>query len=129
MQYNLKYDNFIARCRCAVETVAPTLIYTNTENLDLGFVVMDFVSSEFSDTNLLRVTFLVDYPNENPEIPDRVVVETVSYLNDERKHNKAVVAIQGALKSEFHRKFNIKTRDKNKDMTGNHLRTQIILVK
>ena len=127
MTHDLNFDTLISRCRVAVETVAPQLIYTNTTNLDVdGFVSMDFVSVEYSDNHLMSVGFML-----NPELPapEVVVVNTVDHFHRREKHNRAVKAIQKALELEFLRKFNVEETNEVVRYTGSYIGTPLRLVK
>ena len=127
MTHDLNFDTLISRCRVAVETVAPQLIYTNTTNLDVdGFVSMDFVSVEYSDNHLLNVGFSLRSDLDFPEV---VMVNTVDHFHRREKHNRAVKAIQKALEGEFQRKFNVEETSEVSRITGSYLGTPLRVVR
>ena len=131
MKHDLKFDTFIARCRVAVETIAPQLIYTNTQHLDdEGRFSMDFVSIDCSDNHLLTVVFgidphLADYANV---APSWVAINTVSYFDDISKHNRTSLRVKNALEAEFERKYNFGDTHRDKRVSGIYLSTDLSLV-
>lgn len=131
MKHDLKFDTFISRCRVAVETIAPQLIYTNTQHLDdEGRFSMDFVSIDCSDNHLLTVVFGVDpkLDDFSKVAPRWVDVNTVTYFDDETKHNRAVVGVQKAVEVEFKRKYNYIYTNKDKRISGTYLSSNLVLV-
>lgn len=131
MIHDVRFDRLISRCRGAVETVAPQLICTNTEHLDTeGRFTMDFVNIRFSDNHLLSVSFHID-PDAviaDNVSPDWFVVNTVSHMDSDTKHNLAVVAIQDAMEAEFKRKFNVQETSRERGGRGTRFSTVIVLV-
>ena len=131
MKHDLKFDTFISRCRVAIETIAPQLIYTNTLHLDdEGRFSMDFVSVDCSDNHLLTVVFgvdphLTDYTNV---APSWVAVNTVSYLDDISKHNRTSLRVKNALETEFKRKYNFGATHRDNRLSGIYLSTDLSLV-
>lgn len=131
MKHDLKFDTFISRCRVAIETIAPQLIYTNTQHLDdEGRFSMDFVSIDCSDNHLLTVVFGVDpkLDDFSGVAPDWVAVETVDYFDDDAKHNRTVQRVQQALEVQFQRKYNIGDTHKDKRLSGTYFSTDLGLV-
>ena len=131
MKHDLKFDTFISRCRVAVETIAPQLIYTNTQHLDdEGRFSMDFVSIDCSDNHLLTVVFGIDPHLTNYEnvAPTWVAVNTVSYFDDISKHSRASLRVKNALEAEFKRKYNLGDTHRDNRLSGIYLSTDLSLV-
>lgn len=131
MKQDIRFDRLISRCRGAVETVAPQLICTNTEHLDTeGRFTMDFVNIRFSDNHLLTVSFHIDPTAmiDSESSPDWFVVNTVSHMDSDTKHNLAVVALQDAMEVEFKRKFNVQGTSRERGGRGTRFSTLVRLV-
>lgn len=126
MEYDIRFNNVIARFRATCENVTPHLIYTNTERVNGGYVFMDFVDTRYSDDSLVRAGMRFDIKNleANP-----ISISLRTHANTELGRKKAqdyIDAMKEALTAEYKEQYAVTTVETPKTTSGWNVESRLI---